>query len=409
MIVSVLDVLDHPAGFGPFFEGPSWDRWRAVLKAAFALPMSRRDLRLFKEVAGDRKPPKRPVRELVCCIGRGGGKDSIASALATYIATNSDFSRLRPGERGSVLCLANGRQQAGIAFRYILGYFEHVPRLAGLMARPPTNQRLELTNGAEIIIGTNSHRMPRGLTLACSIYDECATWRSEESVSPDFEVDAAVTPGLARFPGSLKIIISSVYTKTGLLYDKYRTYFGKNDDETLVVLGTTRQFNQNFDQKLIERELEKDYEVAAAEYLSIWRTDVSAFLSREAIAACVVPGRRELPPLPGVRYFCFVDPSGGSVDSMTMAIAHKSGDVAILDCIRERKAPFSPEAVVAEFCALMKTYGLHSCVGDRWGGEFCREPFRKLGVAYNLSDRPASEIYRDSIASINSGKVEILA
>jgi hypothetical protein len=56
----------------------------------------------------------------------------------------------------------------------------------------------------------------------------------------------------------------------------------------------------------------------------------------------------------------------------------------------------------------MKTYRLHSCTGDRWGGEFCREPFRKLGITYNLSDRSASEIYRDSIAAINSGKVELL-
>jgi len=27
--------------FGPFFDGPSWDTWRAVTKAAFAEPLYR--------------------------------------------------------------------------------------------------------------------------------------------------------------------------------------------------------------------------------------------------------------------------------------------------------------------------------------------------------------------------------
>jgi len=35
----------------------------------------------------------------------------------------------------------------------------------------------------------------------------------------------------------------------------------------------------------------------------------------------VIPGRHELPPLPGVDYVAFVDPSGGSQDSMTLAHA----------------------------------------------------------------------------------------
>jgi hypothetical protein len=205
------------------------------------------------------------------------------------------------------------------------------------MVTRTTNNTLELNNGAEIVIGTASLRAPRGRTIACAIYDEAGFFRLEDSASPDFEIDAAVTPGLARFPGSLKIIISSVYTKTGLLYDKYKNYFGKNDDDTLVVLGTTLQFNPNFDAALIDRELARERDVAAAEYLSEWRTDASAFLSREAIQACVVPGRRELPPVPGVHYSCFVDPSGGSADSMTLGIAHKSGDIAVLDCLRERK------------------------------------------------------------------------
>jgi hypothetical protein len=39
-----------------------------------------------------------------------------------------------------------------------------------------------------------------------------------------------------------------------------------------------------------------------------------------SVEACVVPGCLELPLLRNTRYFAFVDPSGGSSDSMTLAI-----------------------------------------------------------------------------------------
>jgi hypothetical protein len=38
--ISVSDAMASPLLFGPFFRGPSWDMWRAVLKAAAAEPMS---------------------------------------------------------------------------------------------------------------------------------------------------------------------------------------------------------------------------------------------------------------------------------------------------------------------------------------------------------------------------------
>ena len=74
-------------------------------------------------------------------------------------------------------------------------------------------------------------------------------------------------------------------------------------------------------------------------------------LTRETVAACVSPGVRERPPERGRRYVAFVDPSGGSADSMTLAIAHVEGDDAVLDAVREVIPPFSPEAVVSEFAA----------------------------------------------------------
>jgi hypothetical protein len=49
-----------------------------------------------------------------------------------------------------------------------------------------------------------------------------------------------------------------------------------------------------------------------------FRRDIEAFIAREVVDAAVVPGRRELAPVAGSHYAAFLDPSGGSADSMTL-------------------------------------------------------------------------------------------
>jgi hypothetical protein len=108
------DAMDSPLLFEPFFRGPSWSLWRAVVRAAFAEPMTSEQVAAFRTVA-DRDPPTAPVSELILPIGRGGGKDSIASFLLAVIAINFDpRGILRPGERATVGCFACDKTQAGI-------------------------------------------------------------------------------------------------------------------------------------------------------------------------------------------------------------------------------------------------------------------------------------------------------
>ena len=77
----------------------------------------------------------------------------------------------------------------------------------------------------------------------------------------------------------------------------------------------------------------------------------------------------------------------------------------VVDCIREVKPPLSPENVIAEFVSVLKSYHCHKDTGDRYGGEFPREQFRKRGITYNVSDRVKSDIYVDFLPLLNSGRV----
>jgi hypothetical protein len=167
--------------------------------------------------------------------------------------------------------------------------------------------------------------------------------------------------------------------------------------------------NPTFPQATIDAALERDPVSAASEYLAEFRTDVQAFVSREAVEQCVARGVFERAPIENVRYMAFVDPSGGSSDSMTLAVGHRENkDVFVLDCVRERRSPFSPEAVVAEFVTMIKRYRVGMVRGDRYAGEWPREQFKKLGVEYYSADKAKSDLYLAALPMIMSGKVDLL-
>ena len=200
----VSDVMSDPDLLGKSFSGSSWDTWRAVIKASFAEPMSEAEVATFNTIAGGRGVPQQRVAEAVYIVGRGGGKDSIASLIATAIAINFDpKGKLRPGELATVICIAVDRSQARIVFNYVKGYFEEVPALAAMVKSIGTDSII-LSNRVEIMVETNSYRSVRGRSFLAAIFDELAFWRSEGSAVPDKEVANAVGPGLTRVPGSMR-------------------------------------------------------------------------------------------------------------------------------------------------------------------------------------------------------------
>jgi hypothetical protein len=406
--ISVSDAMASKKLFAPFFDGPSWNLWRSVIKAMFAERMTAAEINAFRAVA-ERDPPSKPVSEAAFIVGRGGGKDSIASLIATVIAVNFDpRGKLRPGERATILAIAVDREQAAIVTNYIVAYFETIPALAKLV-KSIDRDGITLHNGVVIVVATNSYRSVRGRSILAAVFDECAFWRSEDTANPDIEVAGAVAPGLARIPGSMLILISSAHKRGGLLYQRWKEHYGRNDDDTLVVRGTTLQFNPTFDAKVIERQLASDPQLYGAEYLSQWRDDLATFIARDLIEAAVDRGVMVRPPAAGTSYHAFADPSGGVHDSFTLGISHREKDGGcVLDMLFERKAPFNPSETTAEIAALMKTYGLTRVVGDKYAAQWVVEAFRKTGIQYVQSEADRSSIYLDCLPLFSSGRARLI-
>ncbi len=406
---NIVESMDHPGLFGPWFQGPSWNGWKAILKAAYALPMTGEEVAFFRSVA-ERDPPKRQVRECWFVCGRRAGKDSIASMMTAHAAAFFDGRGiLRRGERAMCMMAAVDRDQAKICLNYVRSYFSDIPPLAAMVKRE-TATGFELVNDVDVTVVTNDYRSPRGRAILRCTLDEVAYFRSETSATPDVETYAAITPGMMTIPHSMLVGISSPYKQSGLLFDKFVAHYGKDDDDVLVIRAPSILLNPTFDQALIDQEIASDPAAKRAEWLAEWRADIAALLDPALIASCVVPGRNEVPFGRNMQPVAFLDSASGvGKDSMVLAIAFKDifSDKAVLACLREVAPPFSPEQVCAEFGRTLRVYGLSRVTSDRYPINWVSERFRTHGVTVEYSTKSRSDLYRSLIPLITSGPCSV--
>lgn len=403
--MNIIQTLEDKALLGQFLRDPgTWRAWFAFLKSTFALEPTPGDLAVYRDCTARTEWPSSPASEAWVIAGRRSGKSYVTALLATFLAAFKKY-QLSAGETGHVLIIAPTRTQAGIIRDYIGGFFERNAFLRPMVVRD-TATEIELSNRVSITILSSDYRSIRGFSAVAAVIDEIAFLQSD-GVTPDLEVLRALRPTLATTGGPL-ICISTPYARRGALYQAWKQHFGKNGDPVTIWQASSIKMNPTLKADVILRAMQEDPDGAEAEWNATFRTDVESFVSREAAEACVVSGRFELPPLPGVSYVGFVDPSGGSSDGFTMSISHSEKDKRIVDVVREKRPPFSPEAVVAEYAELLKRYRIAFVTGDRYAGEWPREQFRKCGIEYKPSEKSKSELYLELLPLLNSARVELL-
>lgn len=406
--LSILDAIADPRLFAPFFKDvDSWIAWRSFLAAAFGLPMTDEQLAIYRECSGRSDIPTDQFKEIVLTCGRRSGKSYTLALIAVWLACFHSYKQyLAEGEFGVVMVLAADKAQARVILNYVKGFLSKIPMLSRMVTRQ-TQFGLELSNSIAIEITASNFKTVRGRTVVGACLDEVAYWASEYSASPDTETVAAIRPAMSMIPNSMLLIASSPYSRKGVLYEMWRKHHGQNSPRVMSWLAPTTRMNPRVDPEVIKQAYEDDPVAAASEYGAQWRQDIEAFLSREAVEAVMGP-ERERGYSSNNRYHGFVDPSGGAHDSMTMGIAHVENGTVILDVLRERRPPFSPESVVEDFATVLKSFGIRKIVGDKYAGEWPREQFKKHGVTYDPSAKPKSQLYVEFLPLIHSRKVELL-
>jgi hypothetical protein len=323
-------------------------------------------------------------------------------------------SYLGPGEVATIAVLCRDRLQARTILRYCRGLLNHVPQLAALIDGEHS-QRITLTSRRVIIeVQTAAAQQTRGYSFAAILCDEIAHWNTaEDAAQSDTEILRAARPGALNLKeaGSRIFMSSSPLGQQGELFGTYRRNYREDGSRVLVWKAPSLVMNPTLDAAEIEQALEEDPEGNRAEYLAEFRRDVSALLDRQVVESLVVPHRGELLPSRGVKYSGFVDPSGGSSDSMTLCIGHaevRDGvQYAVVDLLREIRAPFDPDSACKEFSDRLQSYNLHEVTGDRYGGDWPASRFSAHGITYLPSEQPKSAIYLAALPLINSRRVEL--
>jgi hypothetical protein len=99
--VNIIDALDDPDLFQPFFRGNSWGPWRSFLKALFAIPpakpeedaiLAEAEMAWYRAHTGREEWPGVPFKEACLIIGRRGGKSRQLALIAVFLACFKDYS-----------------------------------------------------------------------------------------------------------------------------------------------------------------------------------------------------------------------------------------------------------------------------------------------------------------------------
>ncbi len=413
-LCTIVKAIKDPLLLGAWVRDvKSWLAWLTFIKTMFDLPLSRDEQAVFRRCTQRDYKSRAFDRGFLVC-GRRAGKSAALALIGVYLACFFEWRPyLKPGEEGTIMIIAASRKQARVIFNYMVGMLRASAVLKPMIVGRPSASRIMLNNGVVIEIHTASWRSTRSFTCIAALLDEAAFWRDENSANPDEEIINALEPAMASIPGSMLLCASSPYARSGIVYKTFKESFGVTTSDDLVWRAPTQVMNPTIPQRVIDKAYRKDPVKAATEYGAEFRLDLQSLISEEALDAVTDEGVRERAPQGRddvSQYYAFIDPSGGSQDSMTLAISHADQirECAVLDIVREVQPPFSPKRVVKEFADLLKKYRCLSVQGDRYGGVWPVEAFALQGIAYEPAEQTKSEIYLESVALINAGQCLLL-
>jgi hypothetical protein len=209
--------------------------------------------------------------------------------------------------------------------------------------------------------------------------------------------------------GGILMLGSSVYRKRGYMYRQFKELHGNPDApaDTLVWFAPSAAMNPRLPQHVVDRALAENSAKARAEFLNIWREDLSDFIPLDAVEACTDFGVYLRLPELAFSYAAFCDPSGGTgSDSFTLAIGHRLHDQAgtvVIDALCERRPRFVPRDVIAEYAQLLKRYNISEVQGDKFAGGFHADEWQRNGISFVPCERTTSENYLHALPMLLAG------
>lgn len=385
---------------------------RTAIKAVYGLPLMFDELEMFKKITGLTRYRSGIEWEEASFLWprRTGKSDKIASTIALYEACCRKH-KLSVGQVGVVMVVASEKKrQAKIVFKYIEEKLKRSPVLRKMINGNITQDIITLKNNVEIQVFPCSIGKIRGQSLICFIADEVAHWKVD-GVDVDSDVLDSARPGL-DFDYSKMIKISTPWIRKGEIWQDFRQYYGKANNDVLVFQGDTETIFPAYaekNRKKLERQKKRNPLMYETERLARFRSDLSAMYDPAMIDKAVNPDRPlEIPYRKDVAYKAFTDCSGGvGKDHYAYCCGHLENEKVIIDIVRSRAPKFNPDEVTAGYCDLAKAYKINKVYGDKFSGDWASNSWAKHDIDYERSEKTKSELYLEAESPFNTERVDL--
>jgi hypothetical protein len=220
---------------------------------------------------------------------------------------------------------------------------------------------------------------------------------------------------MATFPYGKLLLVSSPYTRSGVLWDVWQKR--NRDHDVLVWHAPTALMNPTVTERFLGKEKERDPENYRREYLAEFTEAISSFLSAEAIQQCVVRERKELPPNKEKHHYIVSVDAAFKGDCFTLCISHYDNDreKIVIDYLNgwqgSKKHPLQLSEIMPQIKSLSELYGFNKVHGDQFGSEPLKDIFKRNKLIF--AERPftsqsKADIYATLRTLISDGRIELL-
>jgi hypothetical protein len=406
--LNIIEFIEHPSLLN---DRSLSHAQRVILKSIYGLHLNQSELEFYYAATGLDKYDATEVRETTIIAGRRSGKTSkIAARIVSYEACRDHG--VPQGEDAYVLLLAPTIKQAKIAFRAIRKDLRQSPILAKRIVHE-TREAIKLNNGITIACHVASYSAVRGLTIVAAVCDEMAFWpHDSNAANPERETLDALYPGMANVVNPKLIKISTPFGKRGTLWTEFQR---RASLPFPVFQVATVKMNPTIKPAELEMHRERDESKYRREFMAEFSEDINAWIDAEILYRCVVPGRKELPPEPGVFYFAAIDPAFRH-DDFALVIAHRHSDgTVVLDLLvrwrGSKKIPVCWGQVREDIQYYCKRYGINRVHGDQHCAAIIQEQLQQLGIYFEeitFGSRTRAEIFGNLKHLLRQSKIELL-
>ena len=196
------------------------------------------------------------------------------------------------------------------------------------------------------------------------------------------------------------------------MYRKFKQLHGNDDSDDICWFAPSAVMNPKLPTHVVDKALAEDAPRARAEFLNIWREDLSDFIPLDVVEGCTDFGVYMRLYDPQLQLHRVLRRRGGTgSDSFTLAIGHRlhdQADTVVIDALRERKPRFVPRDVIAEYAQLLKQYNISEVQGDRFAGGFHADEWQRHGISFVPCERTTSENYLHALPMLLAGRVRLI-